>query len=251
MQLKDYQPDEVALRPKKVLTELELADRMHYKPEKLSGGQRQRVAIGRALVNDPMIILADEPTAALDKDTSAQVIALFKRRVKELNCTIIIVTHDNRILDAADRVINMVDGNIESNIVVADALAIMSFLKSCHIFEDMHQSFLADAANAMQLEIYPAGELVIRQGDEGDKFYLIRQGKAEVFTTTEGTKKVLAVLGAGDFFGELALLKDEPRAASVVAIEKLEAYVLSKNKFKELITRSSSFEEHLKKSYFR
>ncbi|MCE5269840.1 ATP-binding cassette domain-containing protein [bacterium] len=250
MQLKDYPEEEYARRPGKILGELGLADRMSYKPENLSGGQRQRVAIGRAMVNDPLIILADEPTAALDKVTSAQVIELFKKRVREYNCTIIIVTHDNRILDAADRVINMVDGNIESNVVVADALAIMSFLKDCHIFEDMHQSFLADAANSMQLEIYPAGALVIREGDVGDKFYLIRQGRVEIITESGGARKVLASLGTGDFFGELALLKDVPRAASVVAVEKLEVYTLSKDKFIELVKRSSSFEEHLKKSYF-
>ncbi len=250
MQLKSYPDEEFIRRPERILGELGLADRMNYKPENLSGGQRQRVAIGRALINDPLIILADEPTAALDKVTSAQVIELFKRRVKEYNCTIIIVTHDNRILDAADRVINMVDGNIESNIVVADALAIMRFLKDCNIFKDMHQSFLADAANSMKLEIYPSGALVIREGDVGDKFYLIRQGQAEVFSGQGEARKSLASLGPGDFFGELALLKDVPRAASVVAEGKLEVYTLSKDKFIELVGRSSSFEEHLKKSYF-
>ncbi len=250
MQLKSYPDEEFIRRPERILGELGLADRMNYKPENLSGGQRQRVAIGRALINDPLIILADEPTAALDKVTSAQVIELFKRRVKEYNCTIIIVTHDNRILDAADRVINMVDGNIESNIVVADALAIMRFLKDCNIFKDMHQSFLADAANSMKLEIYPSGALVIREGDVGDKFYLIRQGQAEVFSGQGEARKSLASLGPGDFFGELALLKDVPRAASVVAEGKLEVYTLSKDKFIELVSRSSSFEEHLKKSYF-
>ncbi len=250
MQLKSYPDEEFVRRPERILGELGLAERMNYKPENLSGGQRQRVAIGRALINDPLIILADEPTAALDKVTSAQVIELFKKRVKEYNCTIIIVTHDNRILDAADRVINMVDGNIESNIVVADALAIMRFLKECHVFEDMHQSFLADAANSMKLEVYPAGSLVIREGDAGDKFYLIRQGQVEVFTGEGEARKSLTTLGPGDFFGELALLKDAPRAASVMASGKLEVYTLSKDKFIELVGRSSSFEEHLKKSYF-
>jgi putative ABC transport system ATP-binding protein len=251
MQLKNYPEEEFARRPEKILRELGLADRMSYKPENLSGGQRQRVAIGRAMINDPLIILADEPTAALDKDSSAHVIELFKKRVKEYNCTIIIVTHDNRILDAADRVINMVDGYIVSNVVVADALAIMSFLKNCSIFQGMHESFLADAANAMRFEAFPAGALVIREGDLGDKFYLIRQGQAEVFTGGDGGKTVLTRLGPGEFFGELALLKDAPRAASVAAVDKLEVYTLSKEKFIDLVHKSSSFEEHLKKAYFR
>lgn len=251
MELFEHPKEEYTTRPSKILTELGLQDRMYYKPENLSGGQRQRIAIGRALINDPLLILADEPTAALDKDTSAQVIELFKSRVKKYSCTIIIVTHDNRILDAADRIINMVDGYIVSNIVVNDAVAIMSFLKKCHIFEGMHESFLADAANSMQLEIYNPDELVIGEGDAGDKFYMIRQGQVEVYTEADGERKVLTRLGPGDFFGELALLKDVPRAASVIATEKLEVYTLSKEKFIDLIERSSSFKEHLKKSYFR
>ena len=250
MRLKKYPDSEITTRPQRLLAELGLAERMNCKPGKLSGGQRQRVAIGRAMVNNPLIILADEPTAALDRETSARVVKLFKKRAADDNCAIIIVTHDTRILDAADRVINLIDGNIESNVVVSDAVAIMSFLKSCHVFKDMHESFIADAANAMQLEVFPAGKMIFRQGDEGDKFYLIRQGEVEVFTEEKDCKNTLTKLGSGDFFGELALLKDAPRAATIKAIDQLETYTLSKNKFFELIQRFSSFREHLKKAYF-
>ncbi|MEM6436893.1 MAG: ATP-binding cassette domain-containing protein, partial [Cyanobacteria bacterium P01_D01_bin.115] len=90
-------------------------NRVDYKPESLSGGQKQRVAIARALVNQPPLILADEPTAALDKKSGRDVVTLMQKLAKEDNRTILMVTHDNRILDVADRIINLVDGYLESD----------------------------------------------------------------------------------------------------------------------------------------
>jgi putative ABC transport system ATP-binding protein len=98
-----------------VLTQLGLGDRIDYKPNALSGGQKQRVAIARALVNQPMLILADEPTAALDKKSGREVVTLMQTLAKEQGRTILMVTHDNRILDVADRIINLVDGYLESD----------------------------------------------------------------------------------------------------------------------------------------
>jgi putative ABC transport system ATP-binding protein len=89
-----------------------LAERVDYYPEKLSGGQQQRVAIARALVNQPKLILADEPTASLDKQSGRAVVELMKTLAKEQNSAILIVTHDNRILDIADRIIHMEDGRL-------------------------------------------------------------------------------------------------------------------------------------------
>jgi putative ABC transport system ATP-binding protein len=94
----------------KVLTAVGLADRTHYYPDNLSGGQKQRVAIARALVSQPKLILADEPTAALDSKSGREVVTLMQTLAKEQNCTILMVTHDNRILDVADRIIQMEDG---------------------------------------------------------------------------------------------------------------------------------------------
>lgn len=93
-----------------MLTQVGLAERMDYYPAKLSGGQKQRVAIARALVSHPKIVLADEPTAALDKKSGREVVEIMQRLAKEQGCTILIVTHDQRILDIADRIINMEDG---------------------------------------------------------------------------------------------------------------------------------------------
>jgi putative ABC transport system ATP-binding protein len=98
-----------------MLSQLGLANRVDYKPNALSGGQKQRVAIARALVNQPQLILADEPTAALDKKSGREVVTLMQKLAKEQGCTILIVTHDNSILDVADRIINLVEGRLESD----------------------------------------------------------------------------------------------------------------------------------------
>jgi len=93
-----------------MLTQVGLSERMDYYPAKLSGGQKQRVAIARALVSHPKLVLADEPTAALDKKSGREVVEIMQRLAKEQGCTILMVTHDQRILDIADRTINMEDG---------------------------------------------------------------------------------------------------------------------------------------------
>jgi putative ABC transport system ATP-binding protein len=93
-----------------MLESVGLADRTHYYPENLSGGQKQRVAIARALVSQPKLILADEPTAALDSKTGRDVVTLMQTLAKEQGCAILLVTHDNRILDINDRILQMEDG---------------------------------------------------------------------------------------------------------------------------------------------
>lgn len=96
------------------LAAVELADRVTHRPNELSGGQRQRVAIARALVNHPSILLADEPTGALDSKTSVEIMALFEKLHAEGN-TIIMVTHEHDIAARAHRIISIRDGRIESD----------------------------------------------------------------------------------------------------------------------------------------
>ena len=96
------------------LASVELADRVGHRPNELSGGQRQRVAIARALVNHPSILLADEPTGALDSKTSVEIMALFEKLHSEGN-TIIIVTHEHEVAERAHRIITIRDGRIESD----------------------------------------------------------------------------------------------------------------------------------------
>lgn len=97
-----------------VLEDVDLTDRMHHKPNELSGGQRQRVAVARALVNNPSIILADEPTGNLDSKTSEDIMRLFSSIHKKGN-TIILVTHEEEIAKHAHRIIRLRDGLIESD----------------------------------------------------------------------------------------------------------------------------------------
>lgn len=87
-----------------------LQDRINYYPDNLSGGQKQRIAIARALVNSPPLVLADEPTAALDKQSGRDVVEIMQSLAKEQGTSILLVTHDNRILDIADRIVEMEDG---------------------------------------------------------------------------------------------------------------------------------------------
>lgn len=101
-------------RAKQVLADVGLADRMDHKPNQLSGGQRQRVAVGRALVNKPSIILADEPTGNLDSKTSEEIMNLFNEIHKAGN-TVILVTHEEEIAENAHRIIRLRDGMVESD----------------------------------------------------------------------------------------------------------------------------------------
>jgi putative ABC transport system ATP-binding protein len=249
-ELHAYTKEETLARTEGVLTELGMRDRMHYKPQNLSGGQRQRVAIGRALVNRPGLILADEPTAALDKDTGRQVVTLLQNLAKNDKCTILIVTHDNRILDVANRIVTMVDGYVASDVDVNESLTVVQFLKKCHVFKDSTPTLLADVAAKMQREAQPAGAAIIRQGDEGEKFYIIRKGEVEVLKQKDGQEEFIVKLGPGDFFGELALLRKEPRAATVRALSNVELLTLSKEIFMGVVEKSATFEEQLRKVYF-
>ncbi len=100
-------------RAAEMLIAVGLGDRLDYRPDQLSGGQRQRVSIARALVGQPKIILADEPTASLDKQSGHEAVNLLKQLAKESQTTILLVTHDYRILDIADRVVELEDGVIK------------------------------------------------------------------------------------------------------------------------------------------
>jgi len=99
-------------RAESILEKVGLSDRLDYYPSALSGGQRQRVSIARALAGEPRLILADEPTAALDSHSGRQAVELVQQMAREQGCTVLMVTHDTRILDIADRVVRMEDGRM-------------------------------------------------------------------------------------------------------------------------------------------
>ncbi|NND44399.1 MAG: ATP-binding cassette domain-containing protein [Xanthomonadales bacterium] len=101
-------------RSAEMLEAVGLADRMFHRPEQLSGGQRQRVAIARALVAEPAMLLADEPTASLDKASGREIVDRMKSLARQRGTTILLVTHDNRILDIADRIVHLEDGRLST-----------------------------------------------------------------------------------------------------------------------------------------
>jgi putative ABC transport system ATP-binding protein len=235
-----------------LLTALGLGERIHYKPESLSGGQRQRVAIARALANRPRLILADEPTAALDEKSGRDVVSLLKTLAREQRTTSLIVTHDNRILDVADRIVNMVDGRIKKNVLIKEAATICEFLTSCPAFASLTPQTLTDVAEKMTLVRYPSGAVIIRQGEPGETFYLIRRGTADVVREAGALGgRLLRTLKQGDFFGEMALLSGDPRSATVVAREPIELYTLSKPDFEAALETSASFREQVYNVYFQ
>jgi putative ABC transport system ATP-binding protein len=235
-------------RATEILTQLGLGHRLHYKPDSLSGGQKQRVAIARALANRPRLILADEPTAALDEKSGREVVSLLQKLAREDGCTSLLVTHDNRILDVADRIVNMVGGHIQSDVRVGEAVTVCEFLGKCPSFAGLTLETLSALADKMALEKYPAGTIIFRQGDEGDRFYLIRAGSVDIMRDERGT--VLATLKPGEFFGEVALLTGEKRNATARVRDNLEAYTLSKADFHAAIEHSPTFKEQLLKVYF-
>ena len=131
-----------AARRKAAIAMLEavgLGQRLHYKAEQLSGGQRQRVAIARALAAEPSMLLADEPTASLDKQSGREVVDRMKKLAKDQGCTILLVTHDNRILDIADRIVHLEDGRLSnfSDSVLANNQQMMQLLADSRQKQDI------------------------------------------------------------------------------------------------------------------
>jgi putative ABC transport system ATP-binding protein len=106
--------DRIAKRAQEMLDAVGLADHMNKRPEQLSGGQRQRIAIARALAGEPPMLLADEPTASLDRQSGREVVDRMQELARQQGTTILLVTHDNRILDVADRVVHLEDGHLET-----------------------------------------------------------------------------------------------------------------------------------------
>ena len=235
-----------------ILKKVGLEQRLYYKPDALSGGQRQRIAVARGIVHHPRLVLADEPTAALDKKTGRKVVNLFRQMAKEDNCTILLVTHDNRILDIADRIINMVDGAIASDVQVDQSIEICEFLTRCDVFAKSSPTQLAEIAQKMSIETFPAQSPIIRQGETGDKFYMIKKGKVDILGIhPDGTSSRINTLEVGDFFGEIALLKEVPRSASVLATADTETYVLSKPDFLAAVEKSDPFKKQLLDIFFK
>jgi putative ABC transport system ATP-binding protein len=253
MQLGGCPSSEMRRRGTEILERLGLGHRTDHKPKALSGGQRQRVAVARALVNRPKLILADEPTAALDKDSSRIVVNLLKELTTQDGCTVVMVTHDNRILELADRIVNMVDGTIKSDVVLRDAVRICEFLRTVDLFKHLTPTEITNIAEKMQRRRYAMNNVIIREGDPGEEFFLISQGSVDVSKRMRGTEDMhIATLSAGDIFGERALIVDEPRNATCAAAgESVEVFALGKADFKLALETSASFKDQIQSVYFQ
>ncbi|MCC6235675.1 MAG: ABC transporter ATP-binding protein [Verrucomicrobiales bacterium] len=115
MEINDVTPRAAKHRAHELLDYLGVGDRARHLPEELSGGQQQRVAVARALANEPGLILADEPTAALDSQRGRQVMELFAKVARERHAAVLVVTHDHRALDVFDRTLEMEDGRLRES----------------------------------------------------------------------------------------------------------------------------------------
>ena len=124
-----------------MLNQMDLGHRINHKPAKLSGGEQQRVAIARALVNNPLIVLADEPTANLDSKSGYAVVEILRKIAKERRTTVIVVTHDTRIKNLADRILWLEDGKLKvewtSKGVVIDPVCLM-------VVDPLHSEFASE-----------------------------------------------------------------------------------------------------------
>jgi putative ABC transport system ATP-binding protein len=239
---------EQTLAAEDILQALGLENRLHHRPKQLSGGQKQRVAIARGLVHQPRLVLADEPTAALDEQSGRTVVELLQKLAREKQTTIVIVTHDNRILDVADRILTLVDGSIRSDALVKEAAIITQMLAKCKVFDRVTPRTLTRVADEFNIENYAPGDQIIRQGEPGDRFYLIRQGKVSVRKGYPETQ--IAELAEGDFFGEMALLSGQPRNASVWAKESCLLYSLHQDRFNAALAETVSMEAEVREAYF-
>jgi len=228
-----------------LLNRLSLGHKMHNKPKGLSGGEKQRIAVARGLVHNPRLVLADEPTAALDRERSLAVVSLFQEIAEREKCAIIIVTHDDGIMEAAHRIVQMVYGRIELNVNVKETKEICDLLENTPLFADLTTSKRIEVAVKMTGEEADAGEVVFSQGDPGDRFYLIHSGRVDVIVETNGKKETVATLGKGQYFGEMALMNDKPRNATIKAREPSVFFTLGMEDFKDALSRRTRFVDEL------
>jgi putative ABC transport system ATP-binding protein len=123
-------------RARKLLEMLGLSDRMHALPRELSGGQQQRVAIARSLINNPTVVLADEPTASLDTERAYQVVETMAHLVHEQGRAGVMVTHDLRMVEYTDRIIHLLDGRLERIVSPDDDLSCLADPGTCQMIPD-------------------------------------------------------------------------------------------------------------------
>ena len=189
-------------RAEELLTRVNLAERMKYRPGDLSGGQQQRVAVARAIALEPPLILADEPTAHLDFIQVEEVLRLI-RSLAEGERVVVVATHDSRILPMADHVVELAPAHASTNRL----------------------------PETVQLK---AGEVLFEQCTMGDLIYVVSDGHFDIVRElADGGEELVKVAGPGDYFGEMGVLFHMPRSATVRARTDATAVGYTAHAFRE------------------
>ena len=225
-----------------ILDELGLGARLDYLPARLSGGQRQRVAIARALVNQPALVLADEPTAALDAASGETVMRLLGEMAnRPPHTTVLIVTHDQRLLDRADRIVNMVGGRIVSNVRPKELVRILEVLQQIKELEGLGDLTLTRIAERMTIERRRAGDTVVQEGATGDRVYIISEGVAEAYLDGRSVRE----LTVGQPFGAITSVSRSTIRETIRATTGLELFGLGGDDYAQVMAADKGLEERI------
>ena len=191
-------------RARLALERVGMAQRLNHPPARLSGGQQQRVAVARGIVNDPPLLLADEPTANLDHVQAEAIIGLL-RDLRSQGSIIVVSTHDARLVPVADRTVQMA------------------------------QQAETDDPQPQQV-FYVAGESIFEQGSRANLVYVIEDGTIDIVrVNADDTEELLTTMGAGQYFGELGALLGYPRSASARAASDATLTAYGARQFKSTI----------------
>ncbi len=225
-----YSAKQARLLSEEMLDRVGLGNRLNAYPMELSGGQKQRVAIARALVHSPRLVLADEPTAALDSVTGREIIELFQKLAMEQNSAALIVTHNIRALENADEIYQMEDGYLRTALREQLSLALPT----------LNDHELEDISEHSDLQVYPPGDMIIRQGDIANAFFILVRGEVEVVRERQdGTEVRLAILRKrGEYFGEIGLLQENTRRSATVratGLDNAEIMVIERDDFLKMV----------------
>lgn len=232
---------------------------------RMSGGQRQRLAIARVLLRNPRILILDEATSALDSQTEREILTTLNTITQ--GRTTISITHRLSIAASADYIVVLNQGQLveqgthrelvnagglyqqlyedQTGVTSSETRAPRSIdvarLNRIPLFTGMERELLYKLASQLTKERFATGEEVVRQHEPGDKLYIIQRGQAEVLLHAEGSEQHINMLNENDYFGEMALLSNEPRTATVRTTMATEFYSLAQEDFLSLVNHDPQF----------
>ena len=222
-------PQTQEVRARELLDQMGVAEHADKLPAMLSGGQQQRVAIARCLVNDPQLIVADEPTGNLDTKTAEEIFQLFKQLVRD-GKTILMVTHDDDFARRVDR-----------TIIVSDGVVVDEFLVKA--LRQLSKDSILEVMNEVVPQTYYKGDILVNQADEGDSLFIVTDGVLDISIDKPGDGRIVVdQRRAGEYFGEMAMLGEQARSATVsVATEAATLLEIDRPLFDKLIADSPNF----------